>query len=257
MATARKKVASQKSTSESKALSSVEQQLLARVQSQTEMIKSDGSNIIRVTGKGFDYQGSDLGMTMEVVILGSVFENVYYDAPYDPDSGPVDPLCWAIGNDTRTMGPKKELKTQIGNLCDKCPNNEFGSALTGRGKACRNGRRVAVVPWNSEDARPDLSEIAVLRLAPTSLQNYAKYVNKVFRHLNQDPIQLVTEFSIDQSEQYGKIKIPQVVETISDRAMVADMLALPAEITLNDVPYSLEPTPSEKPKKRAARRSRV
>jgi len=243
-------------------LSSLEKKLMERIKSAQEEIKGDGSNLIRFDSRGFVYQGAELGMSLDVVVLGSCFEKTYYDAPFDREaSTAVDPLCWALGEDSKNLSPKASLKTKLSDACRTCSMSEWIDGRKAKdeiGNQCRDYRRVAVVPWLEDQAAPDLSEIALIRIPPTSLKNFATYITRVYRFLGQDPIQLVTRFEIDQTESYGKIQIPSIVETIEDRETVADLQALPAEAVLADVPYSLTPTPAPAPPQRKKRaRSRV
>lgn len=88
------------------------------------------------------------GNKVSVIILDSCFEHSYYEGKFDPEN-PAPPVCFALGRDEGELAPHKTVfdhdQAQSGE-CESCPMNEFGSADTGRGKACKNIRRLAVIP---------------------------------------------------------------------------------------------------------------
>lgn len=87
------------------------------------------------------------------VIASWCLENVFYDGAYDPDNR-TPPTCFAFCKDPSAvdeMGPpdivdKEDAFERQSDLCETCPQNEWGSAKTGRGKACSNRRRLAILP---------------------------------------------------------------------------------------------------------------
>jgi hypothetical protein len=93
------------------------------------------------------------GNQMCVIIGAWCLENVYYEEAFDADNR-TPPTCFAFHKDPETkdeMGPDPEHLTddvfdQQSELCKDCPQNEWGSAAKGRGKACSNRRRLACLP---------------------------------------------------------------------------------------------------------------
>lgn len=93
------------------------------------------------------------GNQMCVIIAAWCLENVYYADDYDADNR-TPPACFAFSKDTEDkdeMAPhldvdKEDIFERQSDKCDGCPQNEFGSAKRGRGKACSNRRRLAVIP---------------------------------------------------------------------------------------------------------------
>lgn len=139
------------------------------------------------------------GNQMAVVILDSIMENVYYEEKFDPDSK-QPPTCYAFGRDADTMEPHEEVDkhdefTRQSDLCKNCPQNEWGSADTGRGKACSNRRRLAVIPAGTYksigrgggfelEVEDDAShfanaDIAYLKLPVMSVKGFAAYLKQV------------------------------------------------------------------------------
>lgn len=139
------------------------------------------------------------GNQMACVIVDSIMENVYYEEKFDPDSK-QPPTCYAFGRDADTMEPHEEVDkheefTRQSDLCKNCPQNEWGSADTGRGKACSNRRRLALIPAGTyrtlgkgggfeleleEDASHYANaELAYLKLPVMSVKGFASYLKQV------------------------------------------------------------------------------
>lgn len=93
------------------------------------------------------------GNQMVAIIGAWCLENVYYEGAYDKDSR-TPPTCFAFcknPDEKEEMTPptivdEEEVFERQSDLCKTCPQNEFGSALQGRGKACSNRRRLALIP---------------------------------------------------------------------------------------------------------------
>ena len=93
------------------------------------------------------------GNQMCAIILGFALENLYYDSSFDPDNR-TPPKCFAFCKDADEkdeMGPPDEVDKheEFERQSDKCADcwaNEYGSAEKGRGKACSNRRRLALIP---------------------------------------------------------------------------------------------------------------
>jgi hypothetical protein len=93
------------------------------------------------------------GNQMVVIVAAWCLENVYYEEAFDPDVR-TTPTCFAFCKDPELkdeMGPNPEHMTDPAfkpqsTTCRECPQNQWGSAAKGRGKACGNRRRLACLP---------------------------------------------------------------------------------------------------------------
>lgn len=137
---------------------------------------------------------------MAAIVLDSILENVFYEGTFDPDV-PQGPTCFAFARVEDKLKPH-EVVVKAGNdihsHCAGCPMNEFGSADIGRGKACRNTRRLAIIPAGSFDDRDKLEMIddpqhyasaalAFLKLPVTSVKGYSAFVKQVSGALKRPP----------------------------------------------------------------------
>lgn len=114
---------------------------------------------------------------LRVVILTSLHENQLYDGDYDA-STPATPVCYAFGDDDDTMSPHDAAPAKQNGSCKGCPHNEWGSAEKGRGKACKNVRRLLCVTEDALDSGDDLAnaEARMLKLPVMSVRNWSSYV---------------------------------------------------------------------------------
>jgi hypothetical protein len=139
-----------------------------------------------------------------VIILDSVKENTYYGAnKFDPDA-PSPPICYAFGRGPvgeDEMAPHESMQVDLNyfkpqhDSCTGCQWNEWGSADKGRGKACQNRRRLALIPAGFYEAKRgsrDLvlqmftapadfktAEIAHIKLPVLSVKNYGNYLDQL------------------------------------------------------------------------------
>ncbi|MBI1316386.1 hypothetical protein GC167_05940 [bacterium] len=183
------------------------------------------------------------GNQVACVIVDSVLENSYYSQAYDPNNK-MPPTCYAY-----TRGEPEEMMPHLETMakdqeyfvpqnmaddgqggfiiggCKGCPMDEYGSAMRngqpGRGKACKNTVRLALLPAGLYQQAPNRrdwelglhddpqhylsSDVVFLSVPPTSLgawKNYKKMlrvqharapygaVTRVF--LQQDPVKQFT-----------------------------------------------------------------
>lgn len=155
------------------------------------------------------------GNRIAVVVACNIFENAYYDTAYDPDAL-VAPVCYAFGNTPAEMAPTDLVKEKQSESCANCPNNEFGSAATGKGKACGNRRKLVCIPAGEFDKKTnewaievDAEEYknatpAILSIPPTSLVEYAKYIKALYKEHKRPVNAVVTEIKIvpDDKKQF-------------------------------------------------------
>ena len=146
---------------------------------------------------------------MAVVVLDSIHENVFYKSKYDPDAI-QGPSCFAFGRDESDMAPHQvvfENNSAENDTCNGCPQNEWGSSEFGRGKACRNSRRLALIPagtfapngtftlFDNVDHYEN-AVIGYLKLPVTSVKGYALYVKQVAGALRRPPFGIATRIRV-------------------------------------------------------------
>lgn len=207
-----------------------------------------------------------------VIILDSVLENVYYEGKYDSDN-PSPPTCFAFGRDDKTIKPHISV-IEVGQsmagasgLCAGCEMNEWASADTGRGKACRNTRRLAVVPaghftkegkftwFDDPDECLEKASIGFMKLPVTSVKGYAAFVKQIASALKRPPLGVVTKVKVvpDPKNQFKVVFEPVI--SVPDKLMhVIMQRAQEAQGTIEQ-PYSLEMEEKAPPKRGAKKQA--
>lgn len=174
------------------------------------------------------------GNQVIVVVVDSIRENAYYGEKFDPDNM-MPPKCFAFGRREDDMVPHEDvLEAEEGDYfdpqsdkCKTCPMNVFGSAETGRGKACGNRRRLAIIPAGyveksgrdydvklfEDDKVLRDAEIAFLKLPVTSVKAWGNYVRQVAGQTNKPPFAVITRIWIERdSKTQFKIKFEMLEE---------------------------------------------
>ena len=106
---------------------------------------------------------------MNCVVLGYMQERAWYEAEYDGNN-PQSPNCYgygdADGNEPPT--PHDKARDKQNPTCKGCQWDEWGSAAKGRGKACRQGVRLALLPATQDGVE---GPVFFARIPPTSIKN--------------------------------------------------------------------------------------
>jgi hypothetical protein len=149
---------------------------------------------------------------LPAVIMFAGHRNAYYDGPFDPNNL-QNPVCFALGaNDDEmfahenvpdgNVGPNSDEKDR-GNprSCSGCKYNDWGSdPKGGRGKACKETRRLVLIPGNGLDSVEAIqkAEMAILDIPVTSGKNYSNFVNALAAQTNLPPWAVVTDISTER-----------------------------------------------------------
>lgn len=184
-----------------------------------------GSTFLNTRGGVFKYQGKQLSNPLAVVILDFVRENGFYEGEFDPEK-PRAPKCFAIGREEATLAPPLELTPEKGrqaDTCALCQWNRYGSAEQGRGKACKNGFRLAILPGNVDKAGQLAKiETVMARVPPTSLKALRDYVNVLASsELDTAPLGVVTAIRLVADDKANHRWEFELVKKIEDERLGA------------------------------------
>jgi len=157
-------------------------------------------NRISTRGGKLAYHGVPLrDNKVTVIVLAALIENAYYEGPYDPDN-PRAPSCFAFSEDGENMEPHDKSHDKQSEACDGCPHNEWGSADRGRGKACKNIRRLALLSCENVTAQAvEEGEIATLSVSVTSVKGWSAYARALALN-GAAPWAWQTEISLERPE---------------------------------------------------------
>lgn len=201
---------------------------LAAMAAETVKAEQTGAAFLSTKSGTLTYRGNPItDNKLACVVLAAPIERLYYDSRYDPTKI-VGPKCFAIAQVQTGMGPAKNVEAPEHATCEGCPKNEWGSSMNGgKGKACRETRRLLVIPADSigSVAAVATAEIAALRPPVTSLKNYSGYVQTIAATLKRPPLAVVTEISVvpDAKTQF-KVMF-NMVKSIDDMAIIQAIMA--------------------------------
>lgn len=210
---------------EAKALASVERPSVSSISFKSGIMKYMGE---KVTGN-----------KLSVIVLSATQEQLLYKGAYDPDNL-SSPDCFAQGYAGLKLVPHDNVNEAEAEECSGCPMNEWGSAGgASKGKACKEIRKLAVIPADAVDDLDSLmkAEIAVMKLPVTSVKNWSKYVRSVSSQLNRPAWTVITEVSCEPDDK-SQFKVNfDIVEPVTMEAlpMLKEMKSIASESLL--VPY--------------------
>jgi hypothetical protein len=206
---------------------------------------------------------------MAVVILDSIFENVYYPNPYNPNVREA-PVCWAFDHDYENIAPLDSVPDKQSDECETCEQNVWGSmgkkVPGSRGKACSNVRRLAMIPagelLEDNEFKPlsvddmEKAGIAFFKLPVTSVKFYAAYVKRLASALSRPPWGVVTKMSVvpDQKNSFhvefsplGKLGEDTGTIIMARRKEALGIIEMPYQTNFDD-----DEEPAVAPARRAA-----
>jgi hypothetical protein len=157
------------------------------------IVKPTGQKIKITAGRWALPNGKTSIEPLSVIILGWRWINRYYPGVFDA-ADIKSPECWAVGEEPDNLAPNGGEDQQHTD-CASCPQNKFGSS--GKGKACRNGARIAMVAADLK------SDIVYFDVAPTTIKSFSETISKLTSNKTH-PLQAIVEVDIDTKVSYAK-----------------------------------------------------
>ena len=157
---------------------------------------------------------------LDVIIIGAAAENCYYDGPYDPDNI-SSPACFAQGLDPKNLIPHENVAEPINDSCNGCAYNEFGSK--GKGKMCKNYRKLIMIPAGTAPEDVPTAEMAYLKVSPTSVKNWSKYVQQLVASAGIPPWAATTKIKVVPDKKTIHQVTFQGLGPIEDEAMLSSI----------------------------------
>lgn len=184
----------------SSAIVSIQEQLKAQLAAQAGKIGAPSGINIRLTqDKKFTLpDGSSHAGPLDLVVVDFVSRNMFYEGTYDPNNI-TSPVCFAINSVPRDMVPSDNSPAKQNDDCPSCPMNQFGSS--GKGKACKNTRLLAVLPPDADEDTP----LWLLTVSPTAIKGFDGFVGSVARTFQMPPIGVTVSVDFDPNQTYASL----------------------------------------------------
>ena len=212
--------------------------------------QTPSGSFVSLRGGVLSFQGSPAkDNKAQVVILDNIYENTLYTGKFDPES-PQPPSCYAFARDEKDLKPHEKASAPQHDQCSGCEHNVFGSAETGKGKACKNTRRLALLSANGLSAQTVRDyDVLHLKIPVTSVKGWSYYVKGIATTLKRPPFGVVTELAVvpDPKSQFRLVFT--CVSPIDDAVMGAVMERRKEIMEQIAFPY---PEASAAPKAKAA-----
>ena len=200
----------------------IEDQIKKQLAAQRGQLGALPSNKIGLKNKEFTLpDGQKSQGPLECIVLDFAWFLVHYPGVYNSNN-PQHPDCFAVGRENPEavdgLKPHESVAKPIHSNCRDCPKNQWKSATTGKGKACKNQRRLIVVPPNFDES----TEPMTMYVSPQGLKNWDKYVSRLNNEQGVLPVQVITAIAFDKDQTY-----PLLTFTCIDRhARVQEAWAL-------------------------------
>ena len=215
---------------ESTALADVKAELEARLKAQAAVRdQMAGSNsYISFKGGHLTIDGTAVPSgEVEILPLAIVFERTWYEGDYNPDK-PQTPACYTFNANF----PHAEAGKPQNATCKGCPHDEWGSGPRGKGKACRESARLAVI---AADADPLTASIYTAKIPISSLgtvKDFIAYCGSNGKLTGQ----IVTKLKVmPDAKTIFKVSMTPLRETTTD--LLALLPRLDAAVEVANTPY--------------------
>lgn len=180
-----------------------EEQLKRELAGLKDQVEGPSSNMISCDGKmfklpdGTKHPGPLIGVVLDFIAINQWWANAFNKNAYTPSD------CVAINRILKNLAPDASSPKKQAEACDGCPRNAWNTGANGTGKACKNQRRLIVVPKNFFEL-PKVQPMT-LHVSPTGIKHWDAYVRELAKDLGALPVQVVTEITFDPSVNYPSL----------------------------------------------------
>lgn len=166
---------------------------------------STGNKIRATQDKKFILpNGEKVAGPLELVVVDFQTVHNFYAGPFDKDNV-APPDCFAVGSDPKNLAPSANVPNKQADNCQVCPMNQWGS--DGTGKACKNGRMLAVLPPDADDD----TELWILQPSATAIKGFDGFVAGVARTMQTPPIGVIVKVGFDENVTFAKMEFSDPV----------------------------------------------
>lgn len=212
---------------------------------------------LSLRGGVMSYQGKAIpNSRMNFIILDGIMEHQLYTKPYDANN-PASPDCYAFGRTADSMKPAVQVEKPCSSNCPTCPKFAWGSdPKGGRGKACREVRRIALIDAGVLDSGPEgilAAEIVMCKIPGMSVAPWSDYVRQLANVMKVPTWAVVTDFAVRPDPKSMLMCSFQFVKGITEEQgkAIAEKRRLMGDLLFTPYPPNAEGTPPQQPRKDA------
>ncbi len=145
--------------------------------------------------------GTEQDGPIECVIVDFAAAHYYYTTAYS-EGDVTPPDCFALGLNAPELAPSSKALHKQAENCAVCPQNQFGTAPNGKGKACRNTRLLALLPLDATEETP----LQLLSLSPTAIKAFDDYAAAIARTYRAPPYKVISMIGFDPTASYATLR---------------------------------------------------
>lgn len=239
-----------------------EMEAQAAIAAAAQRASGGGGKFFSMKAGQLSFDGNPMpGNRVAAIIIASTLENSYFDKPYT-EGEKAAPVCFAFGTDESEMEPHTAVDNdqyfeRQNDVCAGCDKNQWGSARTGKGKACSNVQRLALIMAgtfsekgsgrNREVAFDGLiddadhyekAEIAFLKLPVMSVKNMAAYVKDLNATIKRPPHGVFTEIWLEPDARSQFVVKFEVIDKVPNELLQVIMARHAKEQEAIGFPYN-------------------
>jgi hypothetical protein len=147
---------------------------------------------------------------LNVIVINALpkVSRQFYATAFDPDAAPTLPDCWSNQGDV----PDPKAANAQSTSCATCPQNIDGSGASGKGRACRFNRRIAVLLENDMSGDIYQFNIPAKSLFGKGVGNTHPFESYIkFLPANGESIdRIITQIAFDENETADVLKFTPV-----------------------------------------------
>lgn len=242
-------------------MSALEKKFSADVQDVTARINQPQGNTIGIRNSKFSYKNEVIGRSLVAIAIDFVHAQTWYDQPFDADN-PAPPACHALSVTGEEMQPFAESPNKQNDYCDGCPLDAWGSADVGRGKACAQQYKIALIAAGPGETLANC-EMAILTAPPTSIKNWDNYVKAIAKDHNRPPYAVFTRFEFDEDAEHPVLvfEVDRLVDNVEDAQAILDrqdearkLLLTPPDFSQREAQATAKKKVAKKKRKKVAKK---
>ena len=173
---------------------------------------------------------------VDVVIMAASFVNAMFINKFDPNNI-VSPLCFAMSENGEDMAPHENSLKPQNDTCEGCEQAEWGSdpnSPSGRGKMCKETRKLAVMPAEAMADGIEKAPVATLNVPVTSVENWGGYVHLLAASAKRPAWSVITRIKLKPHPKKQFVVEFEAIDAINDPAML-DQLKVKRESAMKSV----------------------
>lgn len=184
----------------STALATIKERIKAELETAKKSFEVPSRPKISLQNKKFTLpNGVASAQPINVVIIDWRNTRTLYTGPFNPNN-PQAPKCFALAKALDDLAPNEQSPDPQADSCAECPHDQWGSdPAGGKGKACKNSVRLAVVPATALDG--ESAQMYALDIPRTSIRNWESLISRLSDsgHL---PIEFIVEVAFSADAAY-------------------------------------------------------